>query len=199
MPILEMFGWLAAALVFTAFWSTTMVRLRMVAMASNVAFITYGVLLGSQSIVVLHGLLLPLNGWKLIQLRQLAALVRRASRGPMTLSMLVPAMKQQRFGAGATLFREGDPADHVLYIIDGTLRMVEGGTVLGPGELVGEMGLFAADSRRTATIVTETDVLCGRIAADRFWELFLQDPMLGGFVVRTIVQRLAGTPHTTPS
>ena len=94
------------------------------------------------------------------------------------------------------MFRQGDPADHVLYVIDGTLRVVEGGTLLGPGELVGEMGLFAADSRRTATIVTETDVLCGRITADRFWELFLQDPELGGFVVRTIVQRIAGTPNT---
>ncbi len=39
MPIAERVGWLAAALVFTAFWSTTMVRLRTVAMASNVAFI----------------------------------------------------------------------------------------------------------------------------------------------------------------
>lgn len=199
MPITEVFGWLAAVLVFTAFWSTTMVRLRMVAMASNVAFIVYGVLLGAPSIIALHGVLLPLNCWKLIRLRQLAGLVRRASRGPMTLAMLVPAMEQQRYSAGATVFRQGDPADHVLYVIDGTLRVVEGGTLLGPGELVGEMGLFAADSRRTATIVTETDVLCGRIAADRFWELFLQDPMLGGFVVRTIVQRLTGTPHTTPS
>lgn len=196
MPIIEIFGWLAAALVFTAFWSTTMVRLRMVAMASNVAFLVYGVLLDSSSIVVLHGLLLPLNCWKLIQLRQLAGLVRRASRGEMTLAMLVPAMKQQRYGAGATLFRRGDVADHVLFVIDGTLRMVEGGTLIGPGELVGMMGLFAADSRRVTTAVADTDVLCGRITADRFWELFLQDPELGGFVVRTIVQRIAGTPNT---
>ncbi|MDQ8158602.1 MAG: cyclic nucleotide-binding domain-containing protein [Gemmatimonadota bacterium] len=199
MPLAELFGWLAAVLVFTAFWSTTMVRLRMVAMASNVAFIVYGVMLGAPSIIALHGVLLPLNGWKLIRLRQLAALVRRASRGPMTLEMLVPAMEQQRYGAGAILFRQGDPADHVFFVIDGTLRVVEAEDLIGPGELVGEMGLFAADSRRTATVVAETDVRCGRIAADRFWELFLRDPELGGFVVRTIVQRLAGTPHTESS
>jgi len=39
----------------------------------------------------------------------------------------------------------------------------------------------------------------GRIAADRFWELLLQDPTLGGLVVRTIVQRLAGSPQTAPA
>ncbi len=126
-------------------------------------------LLGAPSIIAVHGVLRPLNGWKLIRRRQLAALVRRTSHGTVSFAMRVPSMEQQRYSAGATLFRAG-----------------------GPGELAGEMGLFSADIRRTATVVTETDVRCGRIAADRFWALFLQDPKLGGFVVRTIVQRLAG-------
>lgn len=190
MLLTEACGWLAAVLVFTTFWSTTMVRLRAVAMASNVTFIAYGVLLGAPSIVALHGMLLPLNAWQLHRVRSLAALVRRASRGPVSLAMLVPFMEKRHFATGESLFHRGDPADHVLYVIQGSLRVVEADVLLGPGELVGEMGLFSTDGRRTATVRADIDAVCGRISADRFWQVFLQDPTLGGFVVRTIVQRL---------
>lgn len=190
MIVTEACGWIAAALVLITFWSTTMARLRAVAILSNLAFIAYGVLLNAPSIVALHGTLLPLNCWRLVRMRSLAALVRRTSRGSMTLSMLVPYMERHRYQAGETLFRRGDPADHVLYVIEGDVRVVEPGVVLGPGALVGEMGLFAADSRRTATVVSNSEALCGRISADRFWEVFLQDPQLGAFVVREIVHRL---------
>lgn len=198
MLLTEACGWLAAVLVFMTFWSTTMSRLRAVAMASNVAFIAYGVMLGAPSIIALHGMLLPLNFWKLLRMRRLAALVSRASRGTMSLSMLVPFMDRRTFAAGETLLRRGDPADHVLYVISGALRVVEAGVVIGPGELVGEMGLFAADGSRTASVVADCDTVCGRISADRFWQVFLQDPVLGGFVVRTIVRRLV-SPVTARS
>jgi hypothetical protein len=37
-------GWIAAALVFSTFFMKTMVRLRLVAIAGSVAFMTYGLL-----------------------------------------------------------------------------------------------------------------------------------------------------------
>ena len=37
-------GWIAAALVFSTFFMKTMLRLRLVAIAGNVAFMTYGLL-----------------------------------------------------------------------------------------------------------------------------------------------------------
>jgi CRP-like cAMP-binding protein len=51
----------------------------------------------------------------------------------------------------------------------------------------------SVDSRRSATVIAESDTVCGRISADHFWEVFLQDPSLGGFVVRTIVRRLVAS------
>jgi len=76
-------GWIAAALVFSTFITTTMLRLRLAAIAGNLAFITYA-LLGLPygqfgrlyPILVLHACLLPLNVARLAQLRQAAAAAR---------------------------------------------------------------------------------------------------------------------------
>jgi hypothetical protein len=65
---MEVAAWLASTLVFTSFFMKTMVPLRIVAIASNIAFIVYA-LLGARygifekvlPILVLHSMLLPLN------------------------------------------------------------------------------------------------------------------------------------------
>jgi hypothetical protein len=63
----ELVGYLACALVFATFCTTAMPALRLVAIASNVAFIVYGQLEGLMPIVLLHAGLLPLNVWRLHQ------------------------------------------------------------------------------------------------------------------------------------
>ncbi len=73
-------GWLASALVFTTFFMRTMIPLRLVAIASNVAFMAYAVL-GLRygvfgrlyPILVLHASLLPLNVLRLRQLHREAS------------------------------------------------------------------------------------------------------------------------------
>jgi hypothetical protein len=44
-----------------------MVNLRIVAICSNVAFIAYALVLDLPPILLLHVMLLPLNGWRLAQ------------------------------------------------------------------------------------------------------------------------------------
>jgi hypothetical protein len=67
-------GFLASALVLAAFGMKDMVHLRIVAICSNVAFITYAVMLNLPPILILHAILLPLNGWRLLgALKQRAA------------------------------------------------------------------------------------------------------------------------------
>ena len=46
MPDYEPLGYIASALVFATFWMQTMLPLRVVAIASNVAFAGYGWLVG---------------------------------------------------------------------------------------------------------------------------------------------------------
>jgi CRP/FNR family cyclic AMP-dependent transcriptional regulator len=54
-----------------------MVPLRVLALCSNVAFLTYGLGLGLTPVYMLHGILLPMNAWRLQQ----AIVHRRCARG----------------------------------------------------------------------------------------------------------------------
>jgi CRP/FNR family transcriptional regulator, cyclic AMP receptor protein len=62
----EIFGYIASALVFATFYMRTMVPLRVVAIASNVAFIIYATIDGLTPIFLLHVALLPLNVLRLL-------------------------------------------------------------------------------------------------------------------------------------
>jgi hypothetical protein len=57
----EIAGYIASALVLTTFATNDLRRLRRIAILSNIAFITYGVLAWLPPVLVLHLLLLPLN------------------------------------------------------------------------------------------------------------------------------------------
>lgn len=61
-------GYLACVLVLGTFSMASMRGLRMLAIASNVAFIGYSWSLGLWPILMLHAILLPLNGIRLIQI-----------------------------------------------------------------------------------------------------------------------------------
>jgi len=69
----DMLGWLAAGLVFAAFYARQMAPLRGLAIASNLAFISYASLDHLWPIIVLHAAMLPLN---LLRLRQALSLAR---------------------------------------------------------------------------------------------------------------------------
>jgi hypothetical protein len=63
----DVIGYFAAGMVFVAFGMKEMVPLRVVAMLSNLAFVTYGLGLDLAPVWLLHAVLLPLNGWRLVQ------------------------------------------------------------------------------------------------------------------------------------
>jgi len=66
-------GFAAASLVLATFCMRSMNALRWVAIASNVAFIVYGYLGGLAPVLLLHVLLLPVNLYRLAQLRSVRA------------------------------------------------------------------------------------------------------------------------------
>src|SRR6516162_1804401 len=69
-------GFIASGLVLAAFGMKDMVNLRIAAICSNIAFITYALLLDLPPVLVLHVILLPLNGWRLMGvLKQRGALL----------------------------------------------------------------------------------------------------------------------------
>jgi hypothetical protein len=186
----ELAGYVASSLVFCTFYMKTMIPLRSVAIASNVVFITYGLAGGIYPVFVLHVVLLPLNCLRLYQMRTLIRRVREASRGHMSTEWLIPLMTHQKQKAGHVLFRMGDPANSMSLILEGSVRLVELDVALGPGALLGEIGLFAPDNRRTGTAVCESDVEIGTISDEKVLQLFYQNPTFGFYLFRLVVQRM---------
>ena len=68
MNIFEVFGYIACGLVFLTFTMKEMMPLRLIALCSNVAFLVYGLGLDLKPVIFLHITLMPLNGWRLVQL-----------------------------------------------------------------------------------------------------------------------------------
>ena len=63
--------------------------------------------------------------------------------------------------AGSTLFEEGDAADGVASIVEGTVEILKRGRVLatlGPGTVVGELSMFVPAATRNATARASTPV-----------------------------------------
>ena len=191
-------AWLAAALVFASFFMRTMIPLRLVALASNVAFIAYG-LLGLHygvfgrvyPILVLHSCLLPLNVVRVSQLRRLVAVVHDASDEEVVRSLL-PYMKTEVHAGGAVLFKRGDPADRLYVVQSGTVRFPETDKTAAAGDVFGEVGLFAPGGSRTLTAVCEGECRLAAIEQDKVLELYYQDPKFGFFLIRLVAGRLAG-------
>ena len=63
----EACGYYASALVLATFCMRRMLPLRLMAIASNIAFFTYGVALGLVPVALLHATLFPINIWRLRQ------------------------------------------------------------------------------------------------------------------------------------
>ena len=97
---------------------------------------------------------------------------------------------RSKFTAGEVLFRRGDPADEVVYIASGQVKVQEHGQVVGAGELIGEIGIFSPEKARTQTIVCETDGELYHMTDEMIYQLYYQNPKLGFFFMRLIVERL---------
>ena len=195
----EAVGYVASLLVFCTFYMKTMIPLRVVALASNVAFIAYGFLGGLAPVLVLHATLLPLNTVRLLQMRRLIRKVRESAQGDLSMDWLVPLMARRALPAGHVLFNKGDEANHLYVVLHGSIHLTELGVRLGPGSLMGEIGVFSPHGRRTATAVCETDVEIASITAEKVVELYYQNPTFGFHLIQITIRRLLENVDRRPA
>ena len=188
--LVELTGYVASALVLSTFTMKTMRPLRYTAICSNVAFIVYGAFGALYPVLILHSLLLPLNAYRLWQMRKLMADVSDAARGGLAIDALLPLMTERRHKAGETLFRKGDQADAMYYVARGTVALPELDVRIGPGELVGEIGLFSPDRERTASALCETECDVLSITRQKVLDLCHRDPTFGFHLLHLITGRL---------
>lgn len=190
MQAVELFGYLGALLTLATFSMKTMLRLRIVGIGANLAFIAYGVVGHVHPVLLLHLTLLPMNVWRLRQLLRLSRRIDEAAAGGLAVDWLRPYSRSSRVRAGERLFGRGDPADEVLFVLSGRFRAVEADVALGPGETFGELGLISKEHRRTQTVVCEADGELLRIGYDEVRQMYFQNPAFGFYFLELAAERL---------
>jgi CRP/FNR family cyclic AMP-dependent transcriptional regulator len=197
--LMEAVGYAGSLLAVCSFYTKTMIPLRVLALASSAAFVVYGFLGGSTPVLVLHIVLLPLNTLRLLQMRRLTRKARESAQGDPSMDWLVPLMARRTLASGAVLFNKGDEAQHLYVVLRGSIRLREVDVQLGPGTLIGEIGVFSPEGRRTATAVCETDVEIGSITAEKVVELYYQNPTFGFQLMQLTVRRLLANVDRRPA
>nr|WP_250064982.1 cAMP-activated global transcriptional regulator CRP [Stenotrophomonas mori] len=93
---------------------------------------------------------------------------------------------RRRYPTRTDVFRPGDPAGTMYYVISGSVSIIaeeeeDRELVLGyfgPGQFVGEMGLFIESDRREVILRTRTPCELAEISYERLHQLF-QGPLAG--------------------
>jgi CRP/FNR family cyclic AMP-dependent transcriptional regulator len=186
----EIVGVAAAAASLYAAHAKTIIPLRVAAVIANVLAIGYSAMHTSYPTFVLNAILLPLNAWRLREMFNLIRGIDNAIKSDMNVDWLLKYMHPKRFKAGALMMARGDFATEAFYIVSGEVELVEIGQILGPRTLLGEIGLFTPDGKRTMTVRCKTDVQAASIGYDQFKELYFQNPQFGFRLLHLIVARL---------
>ena len=190
MQWIEAFGYLGALMTLATFSMKTMLHLRIVGIVANLAFITYGVLDHVYPVLLLHMTLLPLNVWRLWQLLQMTRQIKVISASRLSMEWLKPFSRRKDAQAGETLFRKGDAATEILFVLSGRFRAVEADVVLEQGEVIGELGLITKEHKRTQTVVCEQAGSLLQINYDEVRQMYFQNPRFGFFFLELVAERL---------
>jgi CRP/FNR family transcriptional regulator, cyclic AMP receptor protein len=186
----ELLGYAAAACVFVTFYMKTMIPLRIAGIVSNFLFIAYGYDLDAYPVLILHLVLLPLNLLRLRQMLRLIKQIEEATRGDTNLKWVKPFSSTRTVAVGEAVFRTGDPADEMFFIVSGCFRVKERSVDLEVGEIFGELGLLNAGHARTATVECKASGELLRITYDQVRQLCLQDPKFSFYFLHLVSKRL---------
>ena len=188
-------GILGTGLTLASFAVRSMIPLRTLSLVGNVCLLIYGLvvygLIWSQMpSIAISCVLIPLNAVRLWEIKKLSWDIARATHETPIAQWLLPHMRNRPFKAGEVLFRKGDVADRIFYVARGELKMAEVGETINAGSLIGEIGLFSPEKKRTQTLVCETDGELYEMTDERIYQLYYQNPKLGFYFMRLVVGRL---------
>ena len=186
---------LGVASTGASFIMKRMLPLRALALASNFCFIGYGFAAGVVGSILVNAVLVPINAKRLWEIKKLSKEIARATQESPISEWLLPHMKRRSFKQGEVLFRKGDAADKLIYVAAGRLRLSEVGVLIDAGELIGEIGLFSPEKKRTQTVTCETDGELYEMTDEMIFQLYYQHPKLGFFIMRLVAERLLNDVH----
>jgi Cyclic nucleotide-binding domain len=191
MSWIDLLGYIASAFALAAVYMERMIPLRIAGIVSGVFSIAFGFFGAVYPTLILNAILLPLNSVRLYQMLQLIKNVKQSAGGDLSMDWLRPFMSARQYRTGDILFRKGDAAGEMLYTVSGQYRLTELGTVLGPGNVIGELGIISAQNRRTQTVECIENGQVLTIGYDDVRQLYFQNPKFGFYLLRLIGERLS--------
>jgi CRP/FNR family transcriptional regulator, cyclic AMP receptor protein len=183
-------GYLGVLMTLGTYSMRRMIPLRIVGICANCLFITYGLLASVYPQLLLHCILLPLNAFRLREMLQLISQVKAASQGNLKMEWLKPYMTSRSVKQGEVLFHQDDLSTAMFYTVSGRYRLTEIGKEIGPGHIIGEIGLITPENKRTLTFEAIEDGVLLTIAYSQVEELYFQNPQFGFYLLRLIGERL---------
>lgn len=121
---------------------------------------------------------------------------------------IVAYMQPRMIEAGCEFVREGEAIDndHMMLVLEGELSVENSSLqddddhlvmrVMGPGSLIGELGLLDG-APRSASCIANTDLLVGVLSRADFLQLLQDDPAVGARFLLAITKRMADTLRET--
>lgn len=186
----EIIGYIAAFATFLTFYMKTMLTLRLFGLASNLAFITYAIGFDAYPILILHTILFPLNIYRLYQVNKLAKDVKKFSTDEFSVEWIIPYAQKRQFKKDEIIFRKGDLADNIYFLLRGKILIVELNKVIEAGVLFGEMSIFSKTKQRMFTLQCDTDIVAYQISEDNLYKLYYQNPAIGFYLTKIILNRM---------
>jgi len=107
---------------------------------------------------------------------------------------------EDRRGPDEEIFREGDVADALYLVVEGSVRVVKAGSVvaeLGEREVFGEMALLDP-APRSATVVSVGHTGLLRIRREDFQDLLAEELEVARAVIRVLARRLRAVQPQSP-
>lgn len=187
---LDLLGYLGILLSLLSISLTTMLPLRIAALSSQVVFIAYGFFMHDYLLFILYTLIFLVNICKLLQLKRIARKVQIASISAPSFDKIIPIMTKHFLRKGEVLFHKDDVANSLYYIKEGLLEIVDLNMVTTAEDVLGEVGMFTPDHKRTATVIAKTDSIIYELSEDKVKQLYFQDPSFGFSVLQLITMRL---------
>lgn len=188
--LIEALGYLGAIMTLGTYSMRRMVSLRAIGICTNVVFIAYGLLAPVYPQLFLHGILLPLNLYRLAEMKRLTRRVANAAHGDLSVEWLKPFMSSHKIKANETIFEKGEESREMYFIVSGRFRLREVNAECAHGELIGEIGLVSPDNRRTLSFDCVEDGELLSISYGEVKELYFQNPQFGFHLLRLISGRL---------
>ena len=153
MTWVEGLGWLSAALAIGGAAMKTIIPLRCLGIAMNVISLVCSAATLNLPGIVANVVLLPVNGYRLVQMIKLVGKVRRAASSDLSMDWLKPFMTRRTAKAGEVLFAKGDVAECMFYTLTGPLPSPRVRDCDPAGAVLSARWDFLApDNRRTQTL-----------------------------------------------